>query len=187
MLPPYTQLTPTKSLGSNDRPISPAKDNPALPSEVNCLPPQSPIKFGRRMSNDDAKEITERRRARQSATPTKKIERMESLCQDSKAILGDMAGMFSPGRAEAETAQGPPLNIQMEIAPATSRVKRARGGKDRRDDQRNQGQSRRKRLVNPMKIKQRAIQGGVARNSNSNSGSKAESRDAESYVRAVGD
>jgi len=150
------QSTPTKSThpGGYGEPSSPAKLSPSSPSK-NRYFPQSPIRFGPGMPNDDAKEIAKRRRARKSMTPTKPVARFDSICQDSKVILTDMAGMFSPKEGETETPVSP-FKIEMEVPPVAFPVKKEQSGKDRRDDQRRQGQARRKKAVNPGRIRRPA-------------------------------
>jgi hypothetical protein len=107
------------------------------------------------MSNNDAKEIAERRRARLSMTPTKPLAKFDSICQDSKAILSDMAGMFSPKKGETETPGAPPFKTEVEVPPVVFPVK-AETGKDRRDDQRRRGQARGKKVINPGRIRRPA-------------------------------
>jgi hypothetical protein len=104
------------------------------------------------MSNDDAKEIAERRRARKSMTPTKPVARFDSICQDSKVILNGMAGMFSPKEGEAETPVSP-FKVEMEVPPAVFPVKKEQSGKDR---QGKRGQARRKKVVNPGRVRRPA-------------------------------
>lgn len=151
--PHPTHTKPARPSG-DDEPLSPAKFSSNPPSTSRCLP-QNPINFGARMSNDVAKEIAERRRARQSLTPTKPLARFDSLCEDSKTILTNMAGMFSPGSTEPGTPEVSPFRIQMEKAPP-SPVKGKRSGEDRRDNQGKQEQPRRKKVINRRQIKGRA-------------------------------
>ena len=154
MPPTRPHLTPTKpTRPGGDEPLSPAKFSSNPPRTSRYLP-QSPINFGARMSNDDAKEFAERR-ARQSLTQTKPLARFDSLCEDSKTILTNMAGMFSPGSAEPGTPEVSPFKIQMEKVPP-SPVKGKRSRKDRRDNQGKQGQPRRKKVINRRQIKGRA-------------------------------
>lgn len=131
-----------------------AKFDPDSPREYRYLP-QTPIRFGPQMTNKDAKDIAERRQARLSVsmTPTKPLGKFESLCGDSKAILGNMAGMFSP--AKTQTLEEEPQKIEMEIPPIVSPVKKARNKKDRRDDHRKKGQPRRKKVINPAQVRRR--------------------------------
>ena len=73
----------------------------------------------------------------------------------SKVILTDMAGMFSPKEGEAETPVSP-FKVEMEVPPVAFPAKKQQSGKDRRDDQRRQGQARRKKVVNPVRIRRPA-------------------------------
>ena len=148
-----TPTTPTHSGGSSGEPLSPAKFNSTSPSKPRSSL-QSPIRPGCGMPNDDAKEIAERRRARQSMSPTKPLGRFDSICKDSKAILEDMAGMFSTKKGEAETPKVSPFKIKVEVPPSAFPVKKKQSRKDLPDDQRGQGQVRRKKVVNPGRIRQ---------------------------------
>lgn len=85
-------------------------------------------------------------------TPTKPVARFDSICQDSKAILNNMAEMFSPKKGEAGTPGVSPFKIEIEVPPAALPAKKEQTGKDRRDDQGGQGQAQRKKVVNPGRI-----------------------------------
>lgn len=149
--PPYSCSTPTKQahLGEDGKPPSPAKLN--SPSEWRYLP-QTPIRFGPRTSNDgDAKDVAEWRRVRQRMTPTKPVARFDSLCDDSRAILSDMAEMFSPGKVETKKPEESPFKIK-PVLPA----KKTRSLKDRHDGQRKEGQPRRKMTVNFRQVRRSA-------------------------------
>ena len=87
-------------------------------------------------------------------TPTKPVGKFDSLCEDSKTILGDMAGMFSPQKAETKTPETSPLKVKIEMAMPP--VERGRSGKDRRDGQSKQERPRRKRVVNLTQIRRSA-------------------------------
>lgn len=152
MPPSYHHLTPTKPtcLGGDGEPSSLAKFNPNSPSESGYLP-QTPIRPS--TSNGDAKGIAERRRARQSMTPTKPLAKFDSLCEDSKTILSDMAGMFSPGKVETKTPEAPPFKVKVEMAvPPVKKPSK----KDRRDGRMKHGQPRRKKVVNPRLVRRSA-------------------------------
>jgi len=87
-------------------------------------------------------------------TPTKPVAKFDSICQDSKTILDNMAGMFSPKKGETETPEVSPFKIEVEVPPTVFPVKKSQRGKDRRDHlQRKKGQKRRKKLVNPGRIR----------------------------------
>jgi hypothetical protein len=147
MSSPFHQSTPIKPTRPRAGVSStPAKFRPKPPSESRYSP-QSLIRSGPGTPNDDAKAVAERRRASQSKTPTKPLARFDSICQDSKAILSDMAGMFSPKKGEPETPEVSPLKIEMEVPPVVVPAKRQRG-KDRHGDQRRQEQPRKKRVLN---------------------------------------
>ena len=155
MSSPLLQSTPTKPTHPRGGvPPLPAKFSPGSPSQSRYLP-QSPVRFGPGTLHDDAKKIAERRRARQSVTPTKPVARFDSICRDSKTILNDMAGMFSPKKGEPETPEISPFRIEVEAPPAASPVEEP-SGKDRRDDQGGRGQARRKKVINPEQIRRRA-------------------------------
>ena len=150
MPPQLLHSTPTKQMrsGGDRKPLSPAKLSPSSPHKYRDLL-QSPTGVGAGTPNNDAKEIAERRRARQSMTPTKPLGKFDSICQDSKAILNNMAGMFSPKKGEGETPEASPFEIQVEAPPVVFPAKKGRGGKDRRDYQRRQGQEPRKKDADP--------------------------------------
>ena len=155
MPPPCSySSTPTKrtTLGGDGAQVSPAKSNHNSPTG-SSHPPRTPIRFGPRLSSDDARGIADRRRARQSVTPTKPLGRFESLCEDSKTILGDMAGMFSPGKVETKTPETSPFKAKTDMA--VHPVKR-RSGRDRRDVQGKQGQPPRKKVVGLNQIRRPA-------------------------------
>ena len=59
-----------------------------------------------------------------------------------------MAGMFSPNKGESETPENSLFKTEIEVPPVVFPVEEQRG-KDRRDDQRSQGQARRKKVLNP--------------------------------------
>lgn len=160
MPPPHSHSTPSKSnhLGGDGKRPSPAKFSPRSPSGSGNSP-QTPIRCGPRLPNEDAMKIAERRQARQreSMSPTKPLARFESLCEDSKTILTDMTGMFSPGKVETKTPEASSFKIKIEMA--VPRVKRRiRSGKDLPEDRRKQGQSvrRRKRALRPRQAKRPA-------------------------------
>ena len=147
--------TPTKPTRLRDGvSSSPSKFSTKPPSESRNIPP-SPIRLGPGTPNNDAKEIAERRRARQSMSPTKPIARFDSICQESKTILNNMAGMFSPKKGEQEIPEASPLKIEIEVPPAMIPVKEQRG-KDRCEDQRKEGRPRRKRGLNPGRVRRSA-------------------------------
>lgn len=158
MPPQFPLSTPTKPMrpGGNVKPLSLAKSSPDSPSKYRHL--QSPIRVGSGMPNDDAKEIVERRRARQSMTPTKPLAKFDSICQDSKAILSNMAGMFSPKKGETETPEVSPFEIEVKAPPAVFPMKKGRGvpAKDRRKHQWRQGQARRKKVAASGRIRRPA-------------------------------
>ena len=66
-----------------------------------------------------------------------------------------MAGMFSPKKGEQEILEASPSKIKIEVPPAMIPVKEQRG-KDRREDQRRQGQPRKKRVLNPGRVRRSA-------------------------------
>ena len=137
---------PTRPAGDGKL-LSPAKPGPGSPSKSRSLP-QSPVGGGPGISDADAKEIAKRRRGRYSGTtPTKRVEKSESLCPESKVILNGMAGMFSPKKGEAETPGVLP-KIEVEVPPMLFPIKKEGG----RKDQMGQGQARRKRVVNAARI-----------------------------------
>lgn len=154
---PYPKSTPTKPAhsGGDSKPLLLAKFDPSSPSESRC-PPRTPTSFGSRTTRNGAEEITARKRVGQSMTPIKPLARFDSLCDDSKAILGDMAGMFSPVKIEPGTPEVSPFKVRVDMVSAAGPVREKRNGKDRRDDQGNQGQRRRKKVVNRRQIKRRA-------------------------------
>ena len=88
-------------------------------------------------------------------TPTKPVARLDSICQGSKVILNDMAGMFSPKK---ETLEVSPFKIEVQMSPTVPPANKEQSGRDRRDDQRRrqQGQVQRKKDVNPGRIRRRA-------------------------------
>ena len=149
----FLQSTPTKpTRPGNGESVSPVKFSPSSPNEPRYLP-LGVIGVSSATPNNDAKEIAERRRARQSMTPTKPVAKFESICQDSKSILNNMAGMFSPKKGETEAPEVSPFKIEVEVPPVVFPVKSQRG-KDRRDYlQRKKGQERRKKVVNPGRIR----------------------------------
>lgn len=159
MPPQFLQSTPTKPVrrGGDGKPLSPAKLSPSSPHKYRYLP-QSPVGVGSGLPNNDAKEIAERRQVRQSMTPTKPLAKFDSICPDSKAILNNMAGMFSPKKGDGETPEASPFQIEVEAPPAVFPMKKERGGKlkDRRDRQRRQGQERRKKVAGPARIRRPA-------------------------------
>jgi len=148
----FLQSTPTKPVRPGNGALSPAKLNLGSPNRPRYLP-QSPIGAGPATPNNDAKVIAERRRARQSMTPTKPVAKFDSICQDSKSILNNMAGMFSAKKGETGTPGASPFKIEMEVPPVVFPVKKVQRGKDRRDSQRRKRQERRKKLVNPGRIR----------------------------------
>ena len=89
-------------------------------------------------------------------TPTKPVARFDSICQDSKTILNDMAGMFSPKKGEAGTPEVSSFKIEREVAPAAFPVKVEQSENGCGDNQRKHGQARKKRVVNPGRIKRPA-------------------------------
>lgn len=157
MPPLFLQPTPAKPARPDGDIDASAKLSPGSPSKPRYLPQTLLAGDGPGMPNDDAKEIAQRRRARQSMTPTKPLAKFDSICQDSKLILNNMAGMFSPKKGETETPEASPLKIQAEIPPVTFPVKKDQGEKDRRDHQERRGQEhRRKKVVNPGRIRRPA-------------------------------
>ena len=149
----FLQSTPTKPMRrENAEQWPPANPSASSPLYQRYLP-QSQIGAGPATPNDDARVIAERRRARQSMTPTKPVAKFDSICQDSKSILNNMAGMFSPKKGETETPEASPFKIEVELPPVVFPVKKDRRGKDRRYRQRNKGQARRKKVVNPGRIR----------------------------------
>lgn len=66
-------------------------------------------------------------------TPTKPLGKFDSICQDSKAILNDMAWMFSPKKGESPEAS----KIEGEAPPVEEE-----GKGDRRDHQTRDGQEK---------------------------------------------
>ena len=146
MPPPHLQSTPTKLTHPCD------DGEPLFPTKLNPCPPQSPIRFGPPTSNGDAKVIAERRQARQSLTPTKPLAKFDSLCEDSKEILNNMTGMFSPVKVEREIPELSPFNIRMEAVPEVSPVKK---GRRKKDDQGKGGQPRKKKVIGHRKIGRR--------------------------------
>ena len=149
MSSPFLQPTSTKPTTYPRGGVSspPAKSSPKPPSESG----QSPINLGPGTSNNDAKVIAERRRAKQSVTSARSLARFDSISQDSKAILDGMAGMFSPEKDELETPEISPFKIEMEVPPVVFPVKEKRG-KDPRDDQMRQRQARRKK-AHPYRVR----------------------------------
>ena len=150
----FLQSTPTKPMRpANAETVSRAKFSPSSPDTPRYLP-LNLIGVCSETPNNDAKEIAERRRARQSMTPTKPVAKFDSICQDSKSILNNMAGMFSPKKGETETPEVSPFKIEVEAPPVDSPVKKSQRGKDRRDYlQRKKGQERKKKLVNAGRIR----------------------------------
>jgi len=151
----FPQSTPTKPMRpGNGKSVSPAKFSPSSPDTSRYLP-LGLIGVGSATPNNDAKEIVERRRARQSMTPTKPVAKFDSICQDSKSILHNMAGMFSPKKGETEALEVSPFKIEVEAPPVGFPViKKSQRGKDRRDYlQRKKGQERKRKLVNPGRIR----------------------------------
>ena len=155
MSSPFLQPTPTKPAHSrgDDAPLPPAKFSPSSPSEPYHRPP-GPIKLSPGTLNDDANKIAERRRARQTMTPTKPLGKFDSICPDSKAILNDMAGMFSPKRDELEAPEVSSFDVEIETPPMVFPVKK-QSKKDRRDNHRGRGRTR-KRAVNLGRIRRPA-------------------------------
>ena len=155
MPPPFLQPTPTKLANSRGdvAPLPPAKFIPSPPSEPHHRPP-GPIRLGTGTLNDDANNIAERRRARLSMPPTKLLGRLDSICPDSKAILNDMAGMFTPKKDEPEALEVSPFEVEVKTPPAVFPVKK-QSRKDRRDNQRGRGRIR-KRAVDPGRIRRPA-------------------------------
>ena len=150
---PLVHSTPTKPAHPGGGvSLLPAKFGPTSPSK-SCYSPQSPI---RSSPNDDVRELAERRRARQSMTPTKPVARFDSICQESKKILNDMAGMFSPKKGEARTPEVPSFKIEKEVPPAAFPVKEEQSEKGCGDNQRKHGQAQKKRVVNRGRIKRPA-------------------------------
>jgi len=150
----FLQSTPTKPVRpGNGKSVSPTKFSHSSPDTPRYLP-LGLIGVSSATPNKDAKEIAERRRARQSMTPTRPVAKFDSICQDSKSILNNMAGMFSPKKGETETPEVSPFKIEVEAPPVVFPIKKSQRGKDRRDYlQRKKGQGRRKKLVNPGRIR----------------------------------
>ena len=93
-------------------------------------------------------------------TPTKPLGKFDSICPDSKAILNDMAGMFSPKKDEKDEQEAPeasPFGVEMKVLPAVFPVKK-QSRKDRRDDQRGRGRTRArgKRVISSGRIRRPA-------------------------------
>ena len=63
--------------------------------------------------------------------------------------------MFSPKKDEQEIPEALPPKLEIEVPPAMVLVKEQRG-KDRREDQRKGGQPRRKRVLNPGRVRRPA-------------------------------
>jgi len=85
-------------------------------------------------------------------TLTKPVAKFDSISQESKSILTNMAGMFSPKKGETETPEASPFKVEVEVPPIVFPVKKDRRGKDRRV-QRKKGQAQRKKVVNPGRIR----------------------------------
>lgn len=130
--PSSSEPTPTKPrrLGGDGQPSSPAKSNADSPSESRSLP-QAPIRFGPRTSNNDEKRIAEGRQERESMALPKLVARFDSLCEDSKTILGDMARMFSLGKAETDNPKSSLIRVKIKMAVPPA--KKRQSGKNRCD------------------------------------------------------